>query len=94
MSPERGAIDSQMLDIRWMEEILHHLGWLKPYNIPITNGINHRFQLVQDFFHPPYFRIYWVYHTLMLKDHSHYQPSTQKWINYQLSTINPFFWEP
>ena len=32
MSPERGAIDSQMLDILWMEEILHHLGWLKPYN--------------------------------------------------------------
>jgi hypothetical protein len=25
------------LDILWMEEILHHLGWLKPYN----NGINH-----------------------------------------------------
>ena len=25
------------VDIRWMEEILHHLGWLKPRN----NGINH-----------------------------------------------------
>ena len=32
-------------------EILHHQkdGWN-----PINNGINHRFQLVQDFFHPPY----------------------------------------
>ena len=34
--------------ILWMEEILHHLGWLK------ANGRNYRFQLVQDFFHPPY----------------------------------------
>ena len=35
--------------ILWMEEILHHLGWLKPYN-----RINHGFQLVQDCFHPNY----------------------------------------
>jgi hypothetical protein len=27
---------SKILNILWMEDILHHLGWLKPYN-----GINH-----------------------------------------------------
>ena len=30
-----------------MEEILHHLGWLKPYK---SWDVYHRFQLVQDFF--------------------------------------------
>ena len=40
--------DSQF--ILWMEEILQHLGWLKPYS-----GINRiNSQLVQDFFHPPF----------------------------------------
>ena len=32
--------------IRWVEEILHHLGWLKPYE---QWDVYHRFQLVQDF---------------------------------------------
>ena len=35
------------IEILWMEEILHHLVWLKPQQ---NNGIQHRFQLVQDFF--------------------------------------------
>jgi hypothetical protein len=32
-------------EILWMEEILHHLGWLKPYKSWLH-------QLVQDFFYP------------------------------------------
>ena len=32
----------------WMEEILHHLGWLKPF---LNNGMFTTYQLVQDFFH-------------------------------------------
>ena len=38
--------------LQWMEEIRPHLGWLRPYNLSINNGRNHRFQLVRDFFQP------------------------------------------
>jgi hypothetical protein len=44
--PTKGAIYTML----WMEAILHHLGWLKPYKSwdKLTT-----YQLVQEFFRPP-----------------------------------------
>ena len=48
-SPKNGHLP---IPVHRVEEILHHQkDGLKSY---ISNGINHRFQLVQDFLHPQY----------------------------------------
>ena len=46
-------ITCHQITMLWLEEILHHLGWLKPYKY-----WHKPHQLVQDFFHPPYFYIF------------------------------------